>query len=390
MICPHCHRKIPSEAVFCGACGRRVVGWKGSPHHASASGARPRASADPSDDTRKVRPNSELIRAAGGDPNVTRRMSPDSDLLRVVRGESEETHKARPSSSLIRAAASTDDSAPARPPPRLRADPQASAGGYEVDTAFLMEHALHPRRPRLAMLMIADACLLVVGIYLIVSWTLLPPSRNQADLAPTSSPGSRGYVDWNDNGQPARIATGPVLATFDDDRLSGGGDARPRAPDSPRPMSGGTPPPDASTTAKSLPMAKSMAGAETMDRPPSMVPAKADPAAVARARHLARVVAARDAFLKDVPRRIRGQRKAIHDCYRQTLRLFSNVKGFVDIEFMVGAGGRVTSARASRNTTRSKTLGSCISGVFLSTVFPKPPGGPVTLRYPFHFAPRKK
>jgi hypothetical protein len=56
----------------------------------------------------------------------------------------------------------------------------------------------------------------------------------------------------------------------------------------------------------------------------------------------------------------------------------------------VGADGRVSSARASRNTTRSKTLGSCISGVFLSTVFPKPPDGAVTLRYPFHFAPRKK
>lgn len=390
MVCPHCHRKIPSEAVFCGACGRRVVGWKGTPQLGGAGGARPRVSADPSEDTRKVRPSSKLIRAAGGDPNTTRKMSPDSDLLRVVRGESEETHKLRPSPSLIRATTSTDGSGPVRPPPRLRVDPQESADGYEVNTAFLMKHALHPGRSRLVVLMIANACLLIVGIYLIVSWALLPPSRNQADLAPTSSPGNRGYVDWNDNGQPARIATGPVRATFDGDHLAGSGNARPRPQDVPRHMSGGSPVPDAGATARPQPMALAMAATHTMRRPPTTDPAKADPAAVARAKHLARIIAARDTFLKDVPRRIRSQRKAIHDCYRQTLRLFSNVKGFVDIEFMVGAGGHVTSARASRNTTRSKTLGSCISGVFLSTVFPKPPGGPVTLRYPFHFAPRKK
>ncbi len=378
--------------MFCGACGRRVVGWKGTPRRGDTTGESPRLAADPSDDTRKVRPNSELIRAAGGDPNATRKMSPDSNLLRVVRGDPDDTNKIRPNSSLIRATAAVDESGserPLRPPPRLHADPQTSADGYEVDTAFLLQHALHPGRSRLVVLMLADACLLAVGAYLIVSWTLLPRGLTHADLAYTSSPGSRGYVDWDDNGQPARIATGPVLAAFVADKRPTHGAGGPRT--SPQPMSGATTPADASVPVRPLSMGSTASmNAMTTMQPPPMRPMGADSAAVVQAKRLARMVAARDLFLKDVPRRIRRQRKAIHDCYRQTLRLFKNVRGFVDIEFVVGAGGRVTHARASRNTTRSRTLGSCISGVFLSTVFPKPPGGPVTLRYPFHFAPRKK
>jgi len=361
-----------------------VVGWKGTPQRGNTDGPGPRVAADPSDDTRRVRPSSALIRAAGGDPNASRKMSPDSNLVRVVRGDADDTEKVRPSSSLIRASARPDDSGPVRPPPRRRAVPPPSADSYEVDTAYLMQHAFGRKRPRLTLLMIADACLLVVGIYLIVSWTLLPRGLTRADLAPTSTPGTRGYVDWNDNGQPARIATGPVRATFGGDQISGNGGTQPRV--GPRPVSTAPPAPDAGAMTRP----RTMTPMTTPHRPPPMDPMPADPDAVAQARRIALIVAARDVFLKDVPRRIRGQRKAIHDCYRQTLRLFKNVRGYVDIEFAVGASGLVTSARASRNTTRSKTLGSCISGVFLSTVFPQPPGGPVTLRYPFHFAPRKK
>jgi zinc-ribbon domain len=379
MICPHCHRKIPSEAVFCGACGRRVVGWKGTPQGGGGDGggrdSESRLAASPSDDTRKVRPNSELIRAAGGDPGATRKMSPDSNLLRVVRGESDDTDMLRPTPRLMDESGARNEPEAVRPPPRLHRDPLTSADGYDVDTAFLLEHALHPGRSRLAVLMLADACLLAVGAYLIVSWALLPRSLTHADLAYTSSPGTRGYVDWNDNGQPARIATGPVLAAFVVDHHTAVGDMGPRAPG--RPMSGAPSPADAGVGAQSPPLS-------TMAAP------KVDSATVAKAKRLAKIVAARDRFLKDVPQRIRRQNKAIHDCYRQTLRLFKNIKGFVDIEFVVGTSGQVTNARASRNTTRSRTLGSCISGVFLSTVFPRPPGGPVTLRYPFHFAPRKK
>lgn len=383
MVCPHCHRNIPSEAVFCGACGRRVVGWKGTPTRRHDAGEDPRVGTGPAEDTRRVRPNSELIRAAGGDPNATRKMSPNSDLLRVVRGEPEQTDRVRPSSSLIRASVPPEraapERAPAQPPPRRAAQPDPDE--LLVDTAFLMEHALHRGRSRLWVLMIADGCLLAVGIYLIVSWALLPRGLTSADLAPTSSPGTRGYVDWRDDGlQPARIATGPVRATFDVDGADAGAAVAPRV--GPRPMADAGP-----TRPRIRPMTDPAMAAM---RPPPMDPVMADPTAVAQARRLAKLLAARKVFLKAVPRRIRSRRKAIHDCYRQTLRLFKNVKGFVDIEFVVGADGRVTNARASRNTTRSRTLGSCISGVFLATVFPSPPGGAVTLRYPFHFTPRKK
>ncbi len=414
MVCPHCHRNIPSEAVFCGACGRRVVGWKGTPENQALDPQQPRISVAPGDETKRVRPNSELIRASGGDPNATRKMSPDSDLLRVVRGEPDETNKIRPNSSLIRASVRSESEHPTAPEPatpepatpepatpepvtskpttpeptmpnpvqppprRKRPEPSSySSDEYLVDTAYLMESALRRGRSRITLLMIADACLLLVGIYLIVSWTLLPPNRAGSDLAPTSSPGKHGYVDWQDKGQPALIATGPVKASFDADHTEIG--------------PGRTP--DAATASRRRPISDMTAmRPTTMDptRPPPIPPVMAESAAVAKARLVARMVADQKVYLRDVPRRIRKKSKAIHDCYRQTLRLFKNVKGFVDIEFVIGADGRVTNARASRNTTRSKTLGSCISGVFLSTVFPKPPGGAVTLRYPFHFAPRKK
>ncbi len=381
------------------------MGWKGTPRRGGENDVRPRLTADPSDDTRKVRPDSELIRAAGGDPGATRKMSPDSNLLRAVRGEPDDTSKLRPDSDTSKlrpdsdtnrsstAPSDSESTRPQPPPRRLHVDPQTTTEEYDADTAFLLEHALHPGRSRLAVLMIADACLLAVGAYLIISWAMLPRGRTYTDLSYTSSPGTRGYVDWNDNGQPARIATGPVLAAFVVARHSTDGGVGPTmAPQPVGPMSPTSGLADATVTAMSRPMdpVTTMDPVATMATTATMDPEKGDPAAVAQAKRLARIVAARDRFLKDVPQRIRSQRKAIHDCYRQTLRLFKNVKGFVDIEFVVGASGQVTHARASRNTTRSRTLGSCISGVFLSTVFPKPPGGKVTLRYPFHFAPRKK
>ncbi len=250
------------------------------------------------------------------------------------------------------------------------------------------------------MLMVADACLLVVGIYLIVSWAMLPSRPGDAEMAPTSSPGTRGYVDWQDDGQPARIATGPVKATFH--RGSQGTSSSTSRPPPRRAVSGqassatrtggSTGAAVSGATHPAGPMRKGPSGhpsTSARSEAPTEV-ATSGAAALAQARRVARVVAARKAFLAQVPRRIQAQRKAIHDCYRQTLKLFENVRGFVDIEFVVNAEGKVTSARASRNTTRSRTLGSCISGVFLSTTFPRPPDGVVKLRYPFHFAPRKK
>ena len=118
-----------------------------------------------------------------------------------------------------------------------------------------------------------------------------------------------------------------------------------------------------------------------------------DPDAIEQARVAAaqaRIAAARVAFLKRVPRRIRGQQKDIKRCFEQTLRLQRNVGGFIDIEFVVGPDGAVSRASVTRNTTGSKTLGSCISGVFLSIRFPRPPGGAVSLRYPFRFSAKSR
>lgn len=101
-----------------------------------------------------------------------------------------------------------------------------------------------------------------------------------------------------------------------------------------------------------------------------------------------RVLRAREGFLKLIPGEVRRKQKEIRRCYEQVLTLRKGVQGDVDVEFDVAATGEVTSARTSRNTTGSATLGSCIAGVFMALRLPPPPGGPVVLRYPFRFTPR--
>ena len=76
-----------------------------------------------------------------------------------------------------------------------------------------MQAALRQNRSRLVVLLIADACLLVVGAYLIFSWARRP-ARSAPARTPPSAPGGASYVNWDDDGTPGRIATGPLEATF--------------------------------------------------------------------------------------------------------------------------------------------------------------------------------
>lgn len=80
--------------------------------------------------------------------------------------------------------------------------------------------------------------------------------------------------------------------------------------------------------------------------------------------------------------------RPIRACYRQVLQLIHTVHGDVDVEITVASDGHVLRARAARDTTRSTSLVSCILSLFRGLRFPRPPGGQVTLRYPFRFAPK--
>ncbi len=380
MICPHCQHKIPDRAVYCGACGRRVIGWRGT---ATGKGGRP--AADSKVETQPIPPDPRLLEAAGGEPAATRKIPPDSRLLAIVRGTPADSGDPLGDSRQRRT--SNDEAARATPPPGAstppgpvppphapspvspaRVDPteQVTPLSHE-STGYALDAAFQRGRSRLWVLLSADAVLLIVGVYLIASWALRPvPERAPPPMPPPQTGG--GYIDWEVPQGGGRIATGPVEASF-----ANPSDTHPRAAHRPpaRPVMARRP--------HARPHPRPMRPRPEPHRlsiklaPPPMRDLKAE----------------RAAFLKQVPGFVRRHQRRIRKCYEQVLRLIKTVHGDVDIEFVVAPDGRVTSAWAHRNSTGSKTLASCIAGVFLTLRLPAPPGGAVTLRYPFRFAPRR-
>jgi len=440
MICPHCQNTIPDGAVYCGACGRRVVGWKGRPRP-----GRSEPLPDGNVETRQVPPDPRLLEAAGADPARTQKVAPNSHLLRVIRGDPGETRVGAPSPSDLGRARPTGQQGATRPPTvespggpstpptttaqgRLPAtlepgvsqsgrtlppdgisaeDPDASCGRpltpgipraetpddptepvrplafrdgpSSASTAYYLEAALRHNRHRVASLLAADAVLVVVGVYLITSWAHRPP--RPAMLPPPSPPGRHiGYVDWDDDPTGGHIATGPVHAAFSASGPRGTSTSEPR-------RRGGRAP-------RADPRRRPGSRRPTQRRASMLTPSPGRSAGSARPSSLAPKVEisapARRQFITAVHRRVRQVQRPIRGCYRQVLKLIHTVRGDVDVEITVAPDGHVVRARAARDTTKSTSLVSCILAVFRRLHFPRPPGGQVTLRYPFRFAPGRR
>lgn len=372
MTCPHCHEPVSPGAVYCGACGRRVLGWRGNPKGDSG-----RDAVVSLEETRKVPPDPRLLEAAGRDLSASRVMAPESHLLQVIR-RGAELQETRPDPRLDGGLGEGPAARPAEFEPALA----SKSGLPPEDTAFLMEAALRSGRSRVTVLLLADACLLLVGLYLIVTWSLRSPHRN----APPPRMATQGYLSWEDDGQRGSIATGPVVVTSQEP-VPRRAAARPEVPGSgERP---GVSPP-APPAPPAPPEARPREVKPRESTPRENTPREVVSREALEAAERLRTLAARDRFLKEIPGKVRSHQREIRRCYQQVISLRKGVSGDVDVEFELSASGSVLRAKPGRNSTGSAILGSCVAGVFLKMRFSPPPGGPLVLRYPFRFTPQPR
>lgn len=85
---------------------------------------------------------------------------------------------------------------------------------------------------------------------------------------------------------------------------------------------------------------------------------------------------------------VQDELSSIRACYEQGLARDPELSGKLEVKFVIGADGRVSSA-----TTKSSTLGdpeveSCVNFRFMMMRFPPPEGGGIVVAsHPFTFAP---
>jgi TonB family protein len=73
-------------------------------------------------------------------------------------------------------------------------------------------------------------------------------------------------------------------------------------------------------------------------------------------------------------------------CHARALKQQESLAGVVEIQFEIGADGRVSSSSVRRNTTGHEGLGKCIATTLRNWRFPRPVGGEAIFIYPFYFS----
>ncbi len=91
----------------------------------------------------------------------------------------------------------------------------------------------------------------------------------------------------------------------------------------------------------------------------------------------------------DIVRRIvRAHINEVRFCYERALRSNPDVAGRVEVAFVVGVDGRVTTAAVDQSTLADDSAAVCTAKAVRRWRFPKPPGGAtVSVRYPFSMTP---
>lgn len=89
-----------------------------------------------------------------------------------------------------------------------------------------------------------------------------------------------------------------------------------------------------------------------------------------------------------VARIIRGQLGGIRACYERELRNNPTLSGRLEMNFTIGATGRITRISGGGPlASAAPAVGSCVSGRLRGLVFPVPEGGSVDFSFPFTFSP---
>ena len=85
---------------------------------------------------------------------------------------------------------------------------------------------------------------------------------------------------------------------------------------------------------------------------------------------------------------IRSHLNEIRHCYEQLLQRSPSSAGKVQVKFVVGQNGRVTSANVANSSISDAQMQGCIVGKIRTWEFPRPRGGQVVnIDYPFVFNP---
>lgn len=85
---------------------------------------------------------------------------------------------------------------------------------------------------------------------------------------------------------------------------------------------------------------------------------------------------------------IRAQLNQIRHCYEKLLQRKPNASGKINVQFVVGTNGRVSSSKVKSSTIRDGAMTGCVTSVVRRWSFPRPRGGSsVTVNYPFSFNP---
>jgi hypothetical protein len=75
-------------------------------------------------------------------------------------------------------------------------------------------------------------------------------------------------------------------------------------------------------------------------------------------------------------------------CYEQGLGRNPNLEGRVEVRFLIGSDGRVSSASAGASSLPDSTVTSCVVSTFYAIGFPSPEAGTVRVTYPISFTPQ--
>jgi hypothetical protein len=369
-LCPHCHAQLPEQASFCGACGRRIEGWRQLPATAEESAAPP---------------------SLPGSQEATRQMEPTPSLLRVAK--------------LSRDQRQAERARKATPAP--------------VESESMMLRALKKPRvpPWLALGLVACAC--AAGGFLVMK----RQQRRAATVAPPpATPSSPAVPPSGSVAPPQALAAAPAVAApiaplpasrakhRQAHRLTalevpiaqkpvkaakGGGlphkavstDSRPaqavntrttQSPPSqgqiqdPYPTVTLTPPPQAPPQQLAMPTAPHEAPASPAEPPPTEAEQKQEAQARIDADGVRLVVK------QHLPQ--------VHACYGRAFKE-SSPGGRIEIGFAINQSGRAEGVRTEVNTTDSVELARCLEQRLREWQFPRPVGGDYDLVYPFVFAP---
>lgn len=83
---------------------------------------------------------------------------------------------------------------------------------------------------------------------------------------------------------------------------------------------------------------------------------------------------------------VRSSHDRSRKCYEEGLDRDSNLKGRLQIRFVIGRDGKVSGAADAADEMPDAQVRECVLGVFRSLEFPRPEGGIVTVVYPLAFS----